>query len=103
MDSIPDFLRDHDGNSDHVGCREVVFMSLGEQSAFPVKESRNAYSGDIYLDAEKGITFRQYAAVHALQGILPNTDLTGNDAISAAACAVIAADALIAELEKEKK
>lgn len=48
----------------------------------------------------KGLSFREYAAVAAMQGLLSNPDTTDMSHDECAKCSVNAADALIAELSK---
>lgn len=62
---------------------------IGNQKAFPSHDG-----GDIYFD---GMTYRQWLVGMALSGIVTGDDWTASEAAS---LAVITADAVLAELEK---
>lgn len=85
--------------------------NLGDLPAFPHLPIAMKQDGKQISPIKDGMTFRQYAAVHLMQGLLANgphiqAAALAIDAKPAAFCSLItnqairAADALIAELEK---
>ena len=77
----------------------------GEEAAFPIAFEDRTIPGQITTVYSEGMTFRQYAAVAAMQGLLAcphetDIDIGKMKEIGLPEIAISIADALIKELEK---
>jgi hypothetical protein len=75
---------------------------FGQEPAFPVTQATSIRPGEIKRITTGGLTKREHFAAMAMQGMVTYCSAEGVNVREAMATAVQYADALLAELEKEK-